>query len=253
MAEARTEIGLFVHALQFLTRLPVPAILDHDPAHLGRAARYFPAVGLIVGALAGAVFAAALWLGLPPLVAATLALGAQMLVTGALHEDGLADCADGLGGGATRERALEIMRDSRIGSYGALALGMSVLLRVGALAPMGPLQGLAALVIAAVLGRAAVVMTLVSLPYARREGLASGAARAGGMATVLVALGTALAAAVLLGGLPGLAAVVAAALAWTMASWRLMRRLQGYTGDGIGATEQLAEIAALMVLSVTWG
>ncbi|MEE3101345.1 MAG: adenosylcobinamide-GDP ribazoletransferase, partial [Pseudomonadota bacterium] len=128
----RRELGLALYALQFLTRIPIPAWVGHAPDMLARAARWYPVVGALVGLAAGAVYAGAATLGLAPLAGAALALAVSIALTGALHEDGLADTLDGLGGGATRERALEIMRDSRIGAYGAVGLGVALLVRAGA-------------------------------------------------------------------------------------------------------------------------
>ncbi len=248
----RHQLGLLIHAVRFLTRVPVPDLLAYAPDLLGHAARYFGLVGVFVGAVGAAIWAGALWLGLPPLAAAGLALAATLLTTGGLHEDGLADCADGLGGGTDRDRALEIMRDSRIGTYGALALGMSLLLRLVCLAALGPVPGAAALVIAATLGRAAMVPALLLMPYARVDGLASGAARAAGAGTGMFALGTAAVVAISLGGIAGLVALAVGSLAWIWVSWRLMRRLGGYTGDGLGATEQVVEIAVFLSMAALW-
>lgn len=240
-----------LNALRFLTRLPVPAVGAAVSWNLGRAALWFPLAGLVVGLLAAATWLLATWLGVPPLAAAGIAIAAQALLTGGLHEDGLADLADGLGSGAHRARALEIMRDSRIGAHGALALGISLLLRVAALAALGPAAGAAALLIANVLSRACVALSLATLPYARPSGLAQGGQTGGrGMMASLLLAGTL---AILLGRIAGGAAVVVALLAWAFVSWRLMRRLGGHTGDGLGATEQVVQIAVLITLSAAWG
>ncbi|SFH68924.1 adenosylcobinamide-GDP ribazoletransferase [Albimonas pacifica] len=243
------EASLLCYALQFLTRLPIPsAAAGHGPDRLARAARWFPVAGALVGLGAGLVFAAAA-LALPPLAAAALALAAGMALTGALHEDGLSDTLDGLGGGFTRERALEIMRDSRIGAYGAAGIGLGLLARAGALAAFAPMEGLAALVAAHAAGRAAMIPAIRFAGYARAEGAA--ASVAGGMpggafpASVLLAALVCGAAA----GWAGLAALAAAYLAATAVLARLLRRLGGYTGDGLGAMEQAGEIAALLVLA----
>ncbi|MEX2518461.1 MAG: adenosylcobinamide-GDP ribazoletransferase [Paracoccaceae bacterium] len=243
------QVRLFLVALRFLTRLPTPGRIGHEPDDLARASGYFPVVGLLLGALAGAV-----WLGagavLPTPLAAGLTLSALLLLTGALHEDGLADCCDGLGGGRSRERALEIMRDSRIGAYGAAGLALSLGLRWAALAGMSPLQGLIALLIALAGGRAAIVLILATGAYARAEGLASGAASAG-RRECLIAVFVALAAGAL-AGLAGVCAVFAALAAARVWLACLTRRLGGYTGDGLGAAEQLAQIVAFLVLAGAW-
>lgn len=245
------HIGLVLYALQFLTRLPVRGAAAHAPARLGEAAFAFPLVGLVVGGIGAAVWAGATALGVPPLAGATLALGATLLVTGALHEDGLADIADGLGGGADRARALDIMRDSRIGAYGAAALGISLVLRVACLSALTLWPGALALVIAHVAGRTALLVPLVSLPYARAEGLglATAGARPG---TLLVALAFAAPITALAGEAEGLAALLAALGAGLVVRARLQRRLQGFTGDGLGAAEQAGEMAALVVLAALW-
>ena len=156
MNRVRDELGLFLTAAGFLTRLPVPGWVGWAEDRMLRASRYFATVGALVGLGGGLVW----WLAgqiAPAAVAAGLALAAIVLLTGALHEDGLADCADGLGGGETGAQALEIMRDSRVGSYGALALVLSVGLRWAALASLAPGWGVLALVLAGGIGRATMV------------------------------------------------------------------------------------------------
>jgi adenosylcobinamide-GDP ribazoletransferase len=244
-----SEIRLFLTSAEFLTRLPVPGLADIERPRLARTAKYFPLVGLLVGAIS-----AAAWLlasGLPPSVAAGLAIGAGLLATGALHEDGLADCCDGLGGGATRERALEIMRDSRIGAYGAAGLIFSIGLRWAALASFDPWAGAAALLIAHSTGRAMMAAALALAGYARTDGLATSAAGVNSR-EALIALALAFGAALVFGLGAGALAFLAGALAAAVMLWRLVRRLGGYTGDGLGAIEQVAEIAALIVLAGAW-
>ncbi|MGK9169441.1 adenosylcobinamide-GDP ribazoletransferase [Inquilinus limosus] len=235
----------------FLTRLPIRWPQDAPADALARSMRIFPLAGAGIGAAAGLVWALALWLGAPPLVAALLALAAQMLLTGALHEDGLSDVADGFGAGRDRDRTLEIMRDSRIGSYGTLALVLSVGLRAAALAAMAvppagaPWAGMAALAAAGAVSRATAPALLAWLPAARTDGLGAGAGRPPPEA-VLTALGLAVCFALLLLGLRhGLAALALAALAsWALAGLA-RRRIGGQTGDVLGAAQQLAEAAVL--------
>ncbi len=250
------ELRLVAVALQFLTRIPV-RLASWDDAWLNACVRHFPLVGALVGVVGGAVLvgAAQLW---PPLVAAALAVSATVVLTGGFHEDGLADTFDALGGVVSRERALTIMKDSRIGSYGALALGLSLLLRVALLAtllPLGPALALAACVLSHALGRAAAVGVMVSLPY----GGDAAHAKAKPLATLVHGPQAAAAVAWVLGlvfvawvaGLPwsasASAVLAAAATAVLMRQW-LQQRLGGYTGDGLGATEQLTEIAVLLAL-----
>lgn len=249
------EARLALVALQFLTRLPVPRAVGFEPAWLHASARHFPLVGALVGAIGGLVlWAAASWWPLP--VAVLLALAATALVTGAFHEDGLADTFDGLGGSASRERALEIMKDSRLGSYGALALGLATALRAAALWSLAQRGVLAAAVPAWLLAhtasRSAAVALLGTLPYAgdAAHAKAKPMAQQAGAAGVAVAIGwtLVLAAVLAVNGHATPTAVALASVAVTAllcARW-FLRRLGGYTGDTLGATQQLAEVAALL-------
>ncbi|MFV0474453.1 MAG: adenosylcobinamide-GDP ribazoletransferase [Pikeienuella sp.] len=241
----RRELTLYLSAQQFLTRLPAPGRIGHEEDRLARASRYFSLVGLVVGGVGALVWLAAT--GLPPQAAALLALGAMAFVTGGLHEDGLADCCDGLGGGRTRERALEIMRDSRIGAHGALGLLFSVGLRAAALAALAPAAGATALIVAAMAGRAGIALVLAAGTYARAEGAAMTAMGARWPEAALAA-GFAFIAGACAGWAGLLAVFVALALARLWLCW-LKRRLGGYTGDGLGAAEQIGEIAALLILA----
>ncbi|MDR7267627.1 adenosylcobinamide-GDP ribazoletransferase [Pelomonas saccharophila] len=250
---------LFIVALQFLTRLPV-RLNRFEPAWLNDCVRHFPLVGVLVGACGAAVLvgAAQLW---PAWIAALLALAATVALTGGFHEDGLADTFDALGGVVGRDKALAIMKDSRIGSYGALALGLSLLLRAALLAVLAqrPLVGaVAALLASHALARAAAVGVMVSLPYggdvehAKAKPLALAVApRNFGMALGWCGLLSLALAAMGVPPLRLLAALTAAAVvALLMRDW-LRRRLGGYTGDGLGATEQLAEIAVLLAFTAS--
>ncbi|MFG6417145.1 adenosylcobinamide-GDP ribazoletransferase [Roseateles sp. DC23W] len=248
---------LFLVALQFLTRLPV-RMNRFEAAWLNDCVRHFPLVGALVGAVGAAVLVGAsqLW---PAWIAAVLALAATIALTGGFHEDGLADTFDALGGVVPRDKALAIMKDSRIGSYGALALGLSLLLRAALLAvlaerPMG--AAVAALLVSHTFARAAAVGVMVSLPYggdvdhAKAKPLALAVAPR----NAAIALGWCGLLALGLGmwGLPPqrllLGLLAAVLVAWMMRQW-LKRRLRGYTGDGLGATEQLAEIAVLLAFT----
>ncbi|MBV9813999.1 MAG: adenosylcobinamide-GDP ribazoletransferase [Acetobacteraceae bacterium] len=229
-------------ALCLLTRLPVRVHAAPRPQGVWA----YPLVGWAVGGLAALVFAALRAASVPASLASLWALAGTMLSTGALHEDGLADAADGLGGGADRARKLAIMRDSRIGSFGALALALSVLARATALAEI---DRPGALVVVAVLGRAAMVLPLALLPPARADGMAAGLAAPPPAACALafaVAVATAFAWCP-----PGQAAVaLAAASLGALAVTALARRqLGGQTGDVLGAAEQVAECAAFTVLA----
>ncbi|MEW6706592.1 MAG: adenosylcobinamide-GDP ribazoletransferase [Pseudomonadota bacterium] len=252
------EARLALLALQFLTRVPVPQRLRFEPAWLQASARHFPLVGLCVGAFGALVLAGAaqLW---PLPVAVVVALAATAWLTGGFHEDGLADTFDGLGGHAPRERALAIMKDPRVGSHGALALGLVLALKGCALWGLAQ-QGLAAAAVPAWLlahagSRAAAVALLWRLPYAGDAALAkarpmaqqaSAATAVAALGWVLALAGTLLAATRGQAAAPLLAAGAAMALvAWQCARW-FRRRLGGCTGDTLGAAQQLAEAAALL-------
>ncbi len=250
MNALRPELVLFLSAIGFLTRLPMPGWLGWAEDRMLQASRYFAVAGALIGLAGGLVWWLA-GLALPPVVAAGLALAAMIWLTGALHEDGLADCADGLGGGKSGAEALEIMRDSRVGSYGALALVFSVGLRWAALAALAPVWGVLALAIAGGIGRAMIVPATALASYARREGLGGSLAGGAGGIEVAAALGTAL----LLGIVGGWAGLLALGLALALAGgflFYMVRRVGGYTGDGLGAVAQLGEIAVMVVLAGAW-
>ncbi len=243
-------------ALRFFSRLPVPATRREvalGAGGLSAAAAMVPVAGLVIGLPPAIGLLAAGALALPPMATAALAVATAVLVTGALHEDALADCADGFGGGGTRGRKLEIMRDSRIGAYGACALGLSLITRIAAIAAVATRDAaLAAAMIVAVaaLSRTASLVPLYLLPPARHGGSGAAAARVG---TTAFALAVAIAAAI--GLLPlaagaTLARSVAAAALTAVAALAMtslaFRQVGGQTGDVAGATQQLAEIAALM-------
>ncbi len=238
-------------AFMLLTRLPVGWLArGRMPAEFADAVWAFPLVGAVVGGIGGAAYWLAARLGLPPGVAAVWTLAAMLLATGALHEDGLADTADGFGGGRTRERKLEIMRDSRIGSFGALALMFAMAARGAALAAMAvPGHVAAALVAAGALGRGAILILVLTLPPARADGLASGLR---GRAWGRCGFGLALA------GVAGLALPPFGSAVWTCGAaalvglalaWIARRQIGGYTGDVLGAASVLAECAVLALLS----
>jgi adenosylcobinamide-GDP ribazoletransferase len=251
-------------ALRFYSRLPLPAFgFENEPfalPDLARLAPYAPVAGAIIGACGAIVLVAARALGLPVLVSAALALGALLLVSGAFHEDGLADVADGFGGGATAERKLEIMRDSRIGAFGGAALALSLLLRAAALAALsqqGTDVGAAALIAAGALSRAFGLAPLALLDPARLDGAGASVGRLEACAlakSALVALAIAAIAGVIVLGLGRslLAAFVAAAAALAMTAIA-RRQINGQTGDVAGAAQQLAEIACLCGLLIGGG
>jgi adenosylcobinamide-GDP ribazoletransferase len=227
----------------------------HDGT-ISRAVRAFPAAGLIIGALPALLLVLLADKG-DPLLASLIALALSSLMTGALHEDGLADATDGLGGGRDRDHALIIMKDSRIGSYGVVALILSFGLRAAALAALARYDaGLAALSLlaAAAASRALMVAHWRALPPAREGGVASGAGMPEDGARNVALLTGAVAALILLAPVAGfwnalLALVVAGAAAFGFTRF-VRRKLGGHTGDTIGATQQLSEIALLVALAL---
>lgn len=232
----RARLAELQLAVLLLTRAPAGRLPEPAPT-IAAAAWAFPLAGLIPGLLGAAMLAS----GLPVMLAAGLALAAQVVVTGALHEDGLADVADGFWGGRTHARRLEIMRDSRIGSYGTLALIVAAGLRWQAMALAGPV----ALILAAVASRVAPVALMAALPPARGDGMghAARAVTAGPLAAAcVIGLGPLL----FVGGtLPILVAVMAVAALGLIAR----RKIGGQTGDVLGAGQQLAEISLLIALA----
>jgi len=247
----------FLAALGFLTRLPVARWSRREGTAdvttivtLATASWAFPLVGVLVGIIGGIVYMIALSLGLPALADALLAVGATALATGGLHEDGLADSADGFGGGASREEKLAIMRDSRTGAYGALALVFSVTLRMAALNQIAESwHVLAALVAAHALARGVLPVILRLLEPARSDGLGAGAGRPGSN-LALIACGTGLAVALLCTGLrAGLVASFSVGVVAFIMAWFAQRQIGGYTGDTLGAIEQGCEIAALLAIA----
>jgi adenosylcobinamide-GDP ribazoletransferase len=235
-------------ALSFSTRLPLsPGSATAGP-DLARALWALPIAGAAVGAFGAAAYWLAARLGLPPLVAATLGVAATIAATGCLHEDGLVDVADGFGGGATRERKLEIMRDSRIGAYGVCALALSVLLRAGALASlMEPTRVAYALLAAHIGARAILPAFMWFVPPARRDGLSADTGRPAAASVVVAAVLGAVSVGVGLGPASGLIAVVLVLIAAAVVARLSLRQIDGQTGDVLGALEQVAEILILLV------
>ncbi|MER2011239.1 MAG: adenosylcobinamide-GDP ribazoletransferase [Psychrobacter alimentarius] len=250
-------------AIQFLTRLPVPPFAYYNPQWLHQSSRHFPAVGLLVGLLCAGVF----WLGsilFTPLVAAVISTVFGIRLTGGFHEDGLADSCDGLGGGLTRERTLTIMKDSRLGTYGVLGLVSALLLKVTLLASMPLSVAIIALIIGHTASRLLCISLLALLPY----GGEIEHAKAKPMAQQLTPLqgvlssGWLILAGVLVTiifpntmhqiGLGQWLLTLLLALISTDYMRRLLyRRLEGYTGDGLGATQQVSEVTIYIGLAAS--
>ncbi|WP_374653170.1 adenosylcobinamide-GDP ribazoletransferase [Dongia sp.] len=242
LAAWRRDVWL---VLGFFTRLPIPA----TAGNLGDAARAFPFAGLVVGLIGALVYFVAMEIGLSGLLAALLAVAATAIVTGALHEDGWADVCDALGARGGVEKRLEILRDSRLGSYGGLALIFSTSIKVAAIANLGAPELVAGALIAAhALGRGVLPLVMARMPLARANGLAVDAGRPS-LAAANWSLTVALVISVI--AVAPIAALVAlvAALAATWAVAKLaQKKFGGYTGDVLGAIEQVAEMAILVNL-----
>jgi len=239
-------------AFAFLTRLPFRAGAAPEPGALARAAWAFPLAGILVGVAGGIVFSLADRLGLPVNAMALLAVAATVLITGGLHEDGLADTADGLGGGAGRDEALAIMRDSRSGAFGVLALVLSVGLRVACLAALGgdAQNGVSALVAAHAVSRGLLPALMLWLPPARSEGLAADAGQPTPPVATLAAFIALVVAMIALGFGRGITAMIFAAVAVAALAILARRRIGGTTGDILGAAQQVGEIVVLMAATV---
>jgi len=242
MGPLRRELDYFLGAIRFFTRLPVPAWVGHSADALNHSARYFPLVGLIVGGIAAGVFTLAVevW---PRALAVLLAMAATIYATGAFHEDGWADMVDGFGGGWTRERTLEIMKDSRIGSYGAIALVLMLLGRFVALYDLALPLVVPALVAGHALSRLCATSLLHFLDYAREEGKAKPLATRISLGELALAGAFGLAPLFMLPPQPALVGAALALLVTAYMARKFVRRLGGYTGDCLGATQQVAELA----------
>jgi adenosylcobinamide-GDP ribazoletransferase len=237
-------------AVAFLTRLPMPHPQGEMPPNFVRAHRMFPVVGAAIGAVVGLLCLGMRMIGLPDLAAAALALGASAILTGALHEDGLADVADGFGGGRDLASKLEIMRDSRLGTYGALILMVSFVAKLSALAVLPDAYVVQSLIAAHALARGVLPVMSVSLPYARTDGLARNAGQPDSTIAATACVIAFLIALLALSWTNAFWAAVMAGLSATGMAWLAKRQIGGQTGDVLGGAEQVAETAILMLLAV---
>jgi adenosylcobinamide-GDP ribazoletransferase len=238
-------------AVGFLTRLPIPQ--PDGPPGLARAYRVFPLAGAAIGGIIGLVYLGLLDINLPTLGAAALALGVGILLTGALHEDGLADLADGFGGGRDTAAKLAIMHDSRLGTYGALILIVSFAARLSALAALPHSAILPDLIAAHALARGVLPVLATAMPYARTDGLA---VTGGRPEPATAAIAGVLALAIALLALPwgvALAAALVATAGAACVALLAMRQIGGQTGDVLGGAEQVSEIAVLLLLATQFG
>lgn len=258
----RYQVRLLLTAVLFYTRLPCPRWVGHEPEQLNRATIYFPLIGWLVGGVAAAVYwgAAQLW---PPVVAVLLSTGAGVLLTGAFHEDGLADVCDGFGGGWTRERILDIMKDSRVGTYGLVGLGLVLAIKVAVLDGAAARQaagGLSVPMLLAVahpLSRLTALTFVRTLPYARADladAKAKPVAQSMPSGRLAVAAGWGMAPLVALAAWQQCLAslwVLLPLLILQLVLGRWFKKwLGGYTGDCLGATQQLAETLIYLYLSL---
>jgi adenosylcobinamide-GDP ribazoletransferase len=246
------ELRYFFTALGYFTRVPVPRWVGYEPHYLNAAARYFPLVGVLVGGFSALVYLAALHV-FPAGVAVLLSMAASLVVTGAFHEDGLADCIDAFGGAYTRDDALRIMQDSRIGAFGAIALVIALAIKWQTLVALPPLRAACLMVAAHGASRACAISYLATLDYVRAAGKAKPVAQR--------LSGPALACAALFGlpwllwpngsGAPdwrfaALTCVVLFALRYAMGRY-FARRIGGYTGDCLGFAQQIFELSIYLV------
>ena len=244
----KRELEYFFAALRFFTRLPVPAWVGHSSEQLNHAARYFPLVGIIVGAI-GATVTEATVLVLPIGIAVLLGMAATVLATGGFHEDGFADSCDGFGGGFDKARVLAIMKDSRIGSYAAMGLGLLLLAKWNVLveidAAFGPPQLALTLIAGHAASRLASTVLIYFLEYVRDDDSSKSKPLAQRLTIGELAIAAlcGLAPCLLLPFANMLFGLTAAALATLFAARYFRRRIGGYTGDCLGATQQVAELA----------
>jgi adenosylcobinamide-GDP ribazoletransferase len=241
------QLRLFFIALQFFTRLPIPRWVGFESPWLHHASRYFPLVGIVVAAVTSAVYALSAWFWPQP-VAILLSTIAGIYLTGAFHEDGFADVCDGFGGGMSSQRVMEIMKDSRIGAYGAIGIGLLLALKCVTLSELPAQAIVAALFIAHPLSRLAAVTLIRSLDYVKDEGKAKPLAQHMSGGEFLIALVTVSIPVIAVGltrFLPWYGIAVGALLAALATVWLariFLRRIGGYTGDCLGAVQQVSEV-----------
>lgn len=236
-------------ATGFLTRIPVGDVSKNGTAEVdvALAVPWFPAVGLVIGALAGGTYALANEFFVP-LVSACLALGLTLLITGAFHHDGLADIADAFGGGWTVEQRLEILKDSRLGTYGTAALAMALITEVASVSQLSPRDGFAALVVAHSLGRATALAAMLLAPAAG-DGMGAGYMSRLSPLAVLAGIITGVIATAVLSPIFPLVTIGAAAGAGVAVVALSIRKIGGINGDVLGAVHVLAALATLVVSS----
>lgn len=246
------QIRLFMTAMQFFTRIPVPVWVGHSAQQLDQSARYFPLVGMGVGALAAAVWGLSAWV-LPITLAVALSMLASILITGAFHEDGLSDFVDGMGGGYTRGKMLAIMKDSHAGAYGVIAIVLALLLKFLALVELSNKHALvfmvATLIAAHGFSRLMAVSIMMTQQYVRDDANARAKPAAQGLSRISFSIAALTGgAAIMLLFVAGadianiVTAMICAVLLRLYLGWLLQKKLGGYTGDCLGAVQQITEI-----------
>ena len=235
-------------AVMFLTRLPLRSSSPWQDGDLASSVIMFPIVGGLLGLLGGGVYLTSSAIGLPPFLSASITLAVLIAVTGALHEDGLGDVADGFGGGRTKDDKLRIMRDSRLGSYGVLALGLSLIFRITALAALThPSTVAAALIATGALSRAAMPIAMTVMSQARQDGLAAKTGRPHPGRAVAAAIIAVLIAGVCLPWPEAFIVIAISSLGACLCLLLARQQIGGITGDVLGALQQTSEIAGLIV------
>ena len=242
MPQPRSELEHFLGAIRFFTRLPVPDWVGHGSDALERSARYFPAVGLLVGGIGALVFGLFFFIW-PKTLAILASMAATLYVTGAFHEDGWGDTVDGFGGGWEKTQILTIMKDSRIGSFGAIALVLILLAKFFALIEIEPKLLPVVLIAGHAFSRLCSTSLLYTLDYVRDEGKAKPLATRIEKGALIFAAVTALVPMLLLPPAQTFFGLVFAGLATWWLARMFKRRIGGYTGDCLGAVQQLAEVA----------
>lgn len=247
-----TELRLLLMAIQYFTRVPMPSWVGHSAEHLSGTARYFTFVGVLVGGV-GALVLWATSLILPGPLPAILSTAVTVFLTGAFHEDGLADTFDGLGGGATRERALEIMKDSRIGTFGTAALVLTLMVKVSALSSLPVSLAVVVLIAGHVFSRACAVTLLFSGSHVGNPELSRArvVAQPMGLGEFIFAAIIGIAPLYWCGVHAVAGFVCALVVLFVLARW-FMRRLGGFTGDTLGAAQQLTEITFYLAVLASW-
>lgn len=246
----RFRLSDITTAASLLTRIPVRDSWV-DPSRLASSVWAFPIIGVLIGFLSGLLLESLIIIGISNGVSAAFAIGLSIFLTGGLHEDGIADCADGLGGGTSKERALEIMKDSRIGAYGAIILMLFLITRWSAVADLANSSPIQNLVIIGAVSRLPMVLAMVSMENARDNGLSHHVGKPHATYAAMAFVFCAVLSMALLSwlGLVVLLVVFASALPLLILS---NRKIGGQTGDVLGGTQQCSEVAALAFLTVYW-